>query len=124
MFIEYLRDVLLGGTKSQRRSYYVYCFATFTTARWSEIVRAIKRDVDLERSPGIVRLTLLKVRGSKEYKYHNFQINEKLKTLLRNHIDEHEHESLFTPDDAHLDGESFDEKEVRVKASWLDQHLK
>ena len=46
------------------------------------------------------------------------------KSLLCDHLKEHEHESLFTPDDAHLVGESFDEKDARAKFSWLSQHLK
>ena len=102
--------------------YCAVCFAAYTSARRSEITRVRKQDLDLDR--GIVRLTLLKGRGLKAYRYHDFPLHQDLIELLRVHANEHPHESLFTSDDAHLDGAGFDEKEVKEKASWLGQHLK
>jgi integrase len=120
--LELAESNLSEGSPSQRRLFYALCFAAYTSARRSEIVRVRRRDIDFER--GVVRLTIKKGRGDKPFRYLDFPIHSDLKPLLAEHMDEHKGESLFTSDDDHLTDSGFDEKEERSKASSLGNQLK
>jgi integrase len=120
--LELAESKLSEGSPSQRRLFYALCFAAYTSARRSEIVRVRRRDIDFER--GVVRLTIKKGRGDKPFRYLDFPIHSDLKPLLDEHMDEHKGEALFTSDDDHVVDSGFDEKEERSKASSLGNQLK
>jgi integrase len=120
--LELAESNLSEGSPSQRRLFYALCFAAYTSARRSEIVRVRRRDIDFER--GVVRLTIKKGRGDKPFRYLDFPIHSDLRPLLIEHMSEHKGEALFTGDDDHLVDSGFDDEEERAKASWLGNQLK
>jgi integrase len=116
--------LFLDGTPASRRLFVALCFAAYTSARRSELVRVTRKDVNLE--DGTVRLRLKKGRGQKAYKFHIFPLHDDLKELLAIHLEElpTNQLSLFASNDAHIVGDKFEEKEERSKAEALGDALK
>jgi integrase len=114
----------LNGSQASRRLFVALCFAVYTSARRSELVRVTRKDVDLDA--GTVRLLLKKGRGQRAYKFHIFPLHQDLRELLAIHLQElpDTQLSLFASNDTHIVGDKFDEKEERAKAEALGDFLK
>ena len=122
--LEYLRQKLWNdGTVQSRRLFAAIKFCSITGARRSELTRVRVSDIRLDD----LQVTIWRRKGRKDKDMvgHRVAITQDLVPYLRGVIHQlpEGQKTVFCSDDAHMDGEAFNEQLEQSKAEYLHKQL-